>query len=277
MPFPKKSVLITGCSSGIGYHCAHALRDAGFHVLATARDEADVARLAKEGFDAERLNLDDSASIDRAVAWCRTLTNDRLYALFNNAAYGQPGAVEDLRRDVLRAQFETNLFGTHELTVKLLPMMIEAGEGRIVQNSSVLGFAALRYRGAYNASKFALEGLSDTLRLELRGTGVDVVILEPGPIRSRFRENALKMFEAHIDRRKSRLASVYEKKLSQLRSSEDAPFTLGPEAVAAALLKALQAPSPKRRYRITTPTKLFYWMKKFFPESWMDSILAKVE
>jgi NAD(P)-dependent dehydrogenase (short-subunit alcohol dehydrogenase family) len=273
----SKNVLITGCSSGIGHHCAHASRKAGYRVLATARKMEDVARLRSEGFEAYRLDLDDPDSIEKAVAWVREATGGRLYALFNNAAYGQPGAVEDLSREVLRAQFETNLFGTHELTVKLLPMMIGAKEGRIVQNSSVLGFAAMRWRGAYNASKFALEGLSDTLRLELAGTGVHVSIIEPGPIRSRFRANALQKFLENIDRGGSRLSKLYEKKLRQLRSDEEAPFTLGPEAVAKALLHALESPRPKIRYRVTFPTSLFHWLGKILPDRAMDGLLRRVE
>ncbi|SFP54457.1 SDR family NAD(P)-dependent oxidoreductase [Hydrogenimonas thermophila] len=275
----KKSryILITGCSSGIGYKSAHILKNLGYTVIATARKDDDVKRLQEEGFIALKLDLDDSSSIDSTVKQVKEITNSRLYALFNNAAYGQPGAVEDLSREVLKAQFETNLFGTHELTVKLLPMMIEAGEGRIIQNSSVLGFAAMRYRGAYNASKFALEGLSDTLRLELEGTGVYISIIEPGPIRSKFRANALKKFLENIDRKNSRLSKVYEKKLAQLQSSEDAPFTLDPDAVAKALLHALESNSPKVRYKVTVPTHLFYWLKKFLPEKVMDFILRKVE
>ncbi|WP_456380473.1 SDR family NAD(P)-dependent oxidoreductase [Hydrogenimonas sp.] len=273
----SRNVLITGCSSGIGYHCAHAMKRAGYRVLATAREERDVFRLQKEGFDAFELDLDRSESIDRAVEWVEQVTERRLYALFNNGAYGQPGAVEDLSREVLRAQFETNLFGTHELTVKLLPMMIEAKEGRIVQNSSVLGFTAMRWRGAYNAGKFALEGLSDTLRLELEGTGVYVSIIQPGPIRSRFRSNALEKFLTNIDREHSRFSKLYEKKLRQLRSDEDAPFTLGPEAVAKALLHALESPRPRTRYRVTFPTSLFFWLGKILPDRAMDTILRRVE
>ncbi|WP_457597188.1 SDR family NAD(P)-dependent oxidoreductase [Hydrogenimonas sp.] len=271
----RKIVLITGCSSGIGYACAHACREAGYRVLTTARKPVDIDRLRKEGFEAHYLELADSASIDALVAWVQEVGG--LYALFNNAAYGQPGAVEDLRREVLEAQFASNLFGTHELTVKLLPIMIEAGEGRIVQNSSVLGFAAMRYRGAYNASKFALEGLSDTLRLELEGTGVFVSIIEPGPIRSRFRHNALEKFLENIDRSHSRFAEKYEEKLEALRSEADVPFTLGPEAVAKALLHALRSTRPKIRYRVTVPTVLFYWLKKCLPESAMDALLRRVE
>jgi short-subunit dehydrogenase len=273
----SRYILITGCSSGIGYESAHILKNSGYTVIATARKDDDVKRLQEEGFIVLQLDLDDSSSIDNVVEQVKKITNSRLYALFNNAAYGQPGAVEDLSRDVLKAQFETNLFGTHELTVKILPMMIEAGEGRVIQNSSVLGFTAMRYRGAYNASKFALEGLSDTLRLELEGTGVYVSIIEPGPIRSRFRSNALKKFLENIDRKNSRLSKIYDKKLKQLQSSDDAPFTLGAEAVAKALLHALNSKNPKIRYRVTFPTHLFYWLKKLLPEKIMDYILRKVE
>ena len=273
----KRYILVTGASSGIGYHSLFALRDSGFSVIASVRKTEDVKRLEKEGFASVRIDLDDSDSITEGVEEVKQICGGRLYGLFNNGAFGQPGAVEDLSREVLRAQFETNLFGTHELTVKLLPMMIEAGEGRIVQNSSVLGFAALRYRGAYNASKFALEGLSDTLRLELEGTGVYVSIIEPGPIRSSFRKNALKKFLENIDYKNSRLKDRYEDKLKQLESSEDAPFTLGPEAVAKALLHALESPKPKIRYRVTFPTHLFFWLKKLLSDSLMDRILKRVE
>ncbi|WP_456451088.1 SDR family NAD(P)-dependent oxidoreductase [Hydrogenimonas sp.] len=274
----RKSLFITGCSEGgIGHTCALMARDAGFRVLATARRREEVAKLAKEGFEAQLLDLDESASIDAAVAWAKARTGGKLYALFNNAAYGQPGAVEDLSREVLRAQFETNLFGTHELTVKLLPLLLAHGDARLVQNSSLLGFVALRYRGAYNASKFALEGLTDTLRLELEGTGVKVSIIEPGPIRSRFRRNALEKFLANIDRRHSRLAKAYEAKLEALRKDDDAPFTLGPEAVGKALLHALKSPRPKVRYRVTVPTHLFYWLGRCLPSRWMDGVLRRVE
>ncbi len=273
----KRYILVTGASTGIGYHSLFSLRDSGFSVIASARKLEDVKRLEKEGFISVRIDLDDSDSITRGIEEVKQICGSRLYGLFNNGAFGQPGAVEDLSREVLRAQFETNLFGTHELTVKLLPMMIEAGEGRIVQNSSVLGFAALRYRGAYNASKFALEGLSDTLRLELEGTGVYVSIIEPGPIRSSFRKNALKKFLENIDYKNSRLADRYKDKLKQLESSEDAPFTLGPEAVSKALLHALESPKPKIRYRVTFPTNLFFWLKKLLSDSLMDRILKRVE
>ena len=182
------SILITGCSSGIGYHCAHGLAKRGWQVIASARGQDDVDQLAQEGLTAIRLDLDSSRSIHEGVERTLELTGGRLDALFNNGAYGQPGAVEDLSRAVLRAQLETNLLGCHELTCQVIPVMRRQGHGRIVQNSSILGFIPLPYRGAYVASKYALEGLTDTLRLELRGTGIRISLIEPGPILSRFRE-----------------------------------------------------------------------------------------
>ena len=193
------SVLVTGCSSGIGHAAAHALVRRGWRVFATARQRGDVARLGDEGLEALPLDLACSESIAACVAEVLDRTDGRLDALFNNGAYGQPGAVEDLSRAVLRAQLETNLLGTHELTTRVIPAMREQGGGRIVQNSSVLGFAALPYRGAYVCSKYALEGLTDTLRQELYGTGIHVSLIEPGPIISRFRENAYRAFLANID------------------------------------------------------------------------------
>jgi len=273
-----QTLFITGCTpGGIGYACAHVAKAAGYRVLATARKRADTARLKAEGFEAFCLDLDDSNTIDAAVAWVKEVTGGKLYALFNNAAYGQPGAVEDLSRETLRAQFETNLFGTHELTVKLLPLLLAHGSARIVQNSSMLGYAAMRYRGAYNASKYALEALSDTLRMELADTDVKVVLIEPGPIHSRFRQNALRKFLEHIDIKSARLAPVYEKKLEALKSERDIPYTLGPEAVAKVLLKALNDPNPKIRYRVTLPAHFFYGAKRLFSDRMFDRLMRWVE
>jgi short-subunit dehydrogenase len=272
----KKSILITGCSSGIGYYCAHALQKEGYHVIATARKTEDVARLKDEGLDSFVLDLNDSETIRKVPDELKKYT-DSLYALFNNGAYGQPGAVEDLSRDVLRAQFETNLFGTHELTATILPMMRKQGFGRIIQNSSVLGFISLRFRGAYNASKYALEGLSDTMRLELSDTDIYVSLIEPGPIRSDFRKNALQKFLENINRDASPFKEEYHKKLDALQSDKDAPFTLGSEAVYQALLHALESKRPKARYRVTTPTSFFWWCRRMLPTAWLDKILRKVE
>lgn len=270
-----QTILITGCSSGIGYTCAHGLKKLGYDVFATCRKEEDVARLNKEGLNAFRLDLCDSQSLHVALAWMLSLTNGRIDVLFNNAAYGQPGAVEDLRREVLREQFETNVFGTLELSNLVLPYMRAQKSGRIIFNSSILGFAAMSYRGAYNASKFAIEGFADTMRLELKGSGVEVVLIEPGPIRSAFRKNALAKFLRNIDQERSAHKDVYAKTLERLQKTGDAPFTLGAEAVLKVLVCALESKHPKARYGVTFPTKLFALLKRLLPTCMMDVIARK--
>ena len=270
-----QTILITGCSSGIGYTCAHGLKKLGYDVFATCRKEEDVARLKKEGLNAFRLDLCDSQSLHVALAWMLSQTSGRIDVLFNNAAYGQPGAVEDLRREVLREQFETNVFGTLELSNLVLPYMRAQKSGRIVFNSSILGFAAMSYRGAYNASKFAIEGFADTMRLELKGSGVEVVLIEPGPIRSAFRKNALAKFLRNIDQERSAHKDVYAKTLGRLQKTGDAPFTLGAEAVLKVLVCAVESKHPKARYGVTFPTKLFALLKRILPTCMMDVIARK--
>lgn len=272
----SKSILITGCSSGIGYTCAHELQRLGYNVFATCRKEADVERLKSEGINAFKLDLCDTKSMEEALFWMLAQTNGRIDVLFNNAAYGQPGAVEDLKKEVLREQFETNVFGTQELTNLVIPYMRKQKSGRIIYNSSILGFVAMSYRGAYNASKFAIEGLADTLRLELYKSGVEVVLIEPGPIRSDFRKNALAKFLEHIDQKNSAHVEVYAKTLARLQKSGDAPFTLGSGAVLEVLIHAIEAKNPKARYGVTFPTKLFAWLKRFLPTSFMDILARKV-
>ncbi|MEW5788506.1 MAG: SDR family NAD(P)-dependent oxidoreductase [Pseudomonadota bacterium] len=271
-----KSVLITGCSSGIGAAAARALHQQGWRVFATARKDEDVDRLKAEGLDSLVLDLDDSASIRNAVAAVLEQTGGGLDALFHNGGFGQVGAVEDLTRDALRAQFETNLFGWVELTNLVVPAMRRQGHGRIVFNSSVLGYAAFPYRGAYNAVKFAVEGLADTLRLELAEAGIQVVLIEPGPIVSRFRENCLPHFEQHIDWQHSVHRAQYEGQLARLRQpGPAAPFTLGPEAVVAKLLHALESPYPEARYPVTTPAVAFWWLRRILPVKAMDWVLRR--
>lgn len=269
------SILITGCSSGIGHYCALALRAEGYQVLATARKAEDVAQLKALGLEATELDLDNSASIKAAVEWALSCTGGTLDALFNNGAYGQPGAVEDLSRDVLRAQFETNLFGWVELTNLVIPVMRRQGHGRIIMNSSVLGLAAMKYRGAYNASKFALEGLTDTYRQELSGSGIEMLLIEPGPITSAFRQHALEAFKRNIDYSNSAHADIYTGVLKRLESSgeEGSAFTLGPEAVYKALKHALESRRPKARYYVTTPTYLLGFLRRILPTRWLDRIL----
>lgn len=271
----RQCILITGCSSGIGYTCAHGLKKLGYHVFATCRQDKDVVRLQREGLDAFKLDLCDSGSIHAALAWMLSQTNGHIDVLFNNGAYGQPGAVEDLKRDVLREQFETNVFGTLELTNLVIPYMRKQKSGRIIFNSSILGLVAMSYRGAYNASKFAIEGFADTMRLELKGSGIKVVLIEPGPIRSAFRKNALAKFQANIDQEHSAHKETYAKTLERLQKTGDTPFTLGAEAVLEALVYAIEDRTPKARYAVTLPTKLFSWLKRFLPTSWMDKIAYK--
>ncbi len=273
----KDSILITGCSTGIGRVTAKGLRERGYHVFATARKDSDVDELRKEGFDAFQLDLADSASIRNAVTWVFEQTGGTLDALFNNGAFGQAGAVEDLSREVLRNQFETNLFGTHELTNLVLPKMREQGHGRILYNSSVLGLVALSFRGAYNATKFALEGLADTLRMELHDTGIHIVLIEPGPILSQFRKNALYLYKQNIDRENSPFAELY-KVMEKRLAIEDAavPFTLPAEAVLDKVILALESPRPKIRYFITFPTYLFAFLRRILPGRTLDWFLRRI-
>jgi NAD(P)-dependent dehydrogenase (short-subunit alcohol dehydrogenase family) len=271
-----KSVLITGCSSGIGAAAARALHARGWRVFATARKATDVERLKAEGLESLALDLDDSAGIRAAVDEVLARTGGRLDALFNNGGFGQVGAVEDLTRDALREQFETNLFGWVELTNRVIPAMRAQGHGRIVMNSSVLGYAAFAYRGAYNAVKFAVEGITDTLRQELHGTGIHVALIEPGPIITRFRENCLPHFEKHIDWQDSVHRAQYESQMARLNApGPAAPFTLGPEAVVDKLLHALESPFPKARYPVTVPAVAFWWLKRFLSVGAMDWVLMR--
>ena len=269
-----RAVLITGCSSGIGMHVAVGLDARGYRVFASARSESDVTRLGEEGFEAVRLDLRDTASIREALDTVLARTGGKLYGLFNNGGYGQPGAVEDVPTDVLRAQFETNFFGWHELTCRVLPIMRRQGYGRIIQNSSVLGFVALKWRGAYNASKFALEGLTDTLRMELRGSGIHVSLIEPGPIESRFRENAYEAFKENIDAENSPHREAYRRVEARLATGDEPqPFTLSGEAVLEKVVHALESRRPKPRYYVTVPTYALGILRRILPTRWLDMAL----
>ena len=274
--FADKAILITGCSTGIGYCVARGLQARGYRVFATARRPESVEALQAEGLESLLLDLDDSSSINRAVDEILQRTGGKLYAVFNNGAFGLPGAVEDLSRDAIRAQFETNFFGWLELTNLLLPVMRKQGYGRIIQNSSVLGFVAMPYRGAYNASKYAVEGLSDTLRLELHDTDIHVVLVEPGPILSNFRANALKALQKYIDIEHSVHRERYQAVLERLTKEGPAvPFTLPPEAVLEKVIRALEARTPKARYYVTFPTGLFAWLKRLLPTKTLDRLLRQ--
>lgn len=270
-------ILITGCSSGIGFDAAVSLKDRGYNVIASVKNGADTDALKERGIQhVIELDLRDSESISRAVDYAKEVSDGNISALFNNGAYGQPGAVEDLSRDTLRAQFETNLFGVQELTNLLLPTFLDQPDARIVNCSSVLGMVAMPFRGAYNASKFALEGLTDTLRLELRETSVKVVIIEPGPILTRFRQNALQALEDNIDISASRHQLDYEKSLARLKKQGAAmPFTLGPEAVTKKLVRALESNRPKPRYYVTVPTYFMALCRRILSNRMLDNLLAR--
>ena len=272
----QKTVLITGCSSGIGHCLALGLHARGYRVFASVKQEKDVAALRAAGLESLVLDLRSPDSIRAAVDAVLARTEGQLYALINNGAYGQPGAVEDLTREALRLQFETNLFGTQELTNRVLPVMRARNEGRIVQISSLLGIVCMGYRGAYNASKFALEALSDTMRLELRGTNIYISLVEPGPIISRFRDNAYQAYKTHIDKTHSAHRDYYERVERRLGGTKPLPFTLPPEAVLEKVIHALETHRPKLRYPVTFPSHLFTWLRRFLPGRTLDRIMAKV-
>ncbi len=269
-----RHILITGCSSGIGLESACILRERGYGVFASARRQEDVARLVDEGFAAVQLDVACSGSIETALNTVLGQSGGALYALFNNAGYGVPGAVEDLSRDALREQFETNLFGPFELIGRVMPVMRRQGFGRIIQNSSVLGFAAASFRGAYNGSKFAMEGMSDTMRLELAGSNIHISLIEPGPITSRFRQNSYKAFQRHIKPDTSCHKAVYEQMEKRFQQEGAVfPFTLPASAVVDKLIHALESPRPRARYYVTVPTYLLGYLKRVLPTFVMDRII----
>jgi len=273
----KRSVLITGCSSGIGECVAFGLHERGYRVFASVRNADDRAAFQQAGIECLVLDYADPATIRSAVEQVLEQTSGRLYALFNNGAYGQPGACEDLSREAMRQQFETNVFGWMELTNLLIPVMRAQGYGRIIQNSSILGFVAMPMRGAYNACKFAIEGFSDTLRLELAGTDIHVSLIEPGPVESRFRANAYRAFQQHIEVENSVHRERYQKMIERFETSGKVqPFTLPPEAVLKPVVHALESRQPKTRYPVTFPTYLFAWLKRVLSDRMLDRILRRV-
>jgi NAD(P)-dependent dehydrogenase (short-subunit alcohol dehydrogenase family) len=272
-----RSVLITGCSSGIGLDAAHGLRARGWHVFATCRQEADCERLRQEGFDSFTLDYANEASIASAVATVLGRTGGTLDALYNNGAFACPGAAEDLPRGALREIFEVNLFGYHDLTRRVIPVMRAQGHGRIVNCSSVLGLVGMRWRAAYVSTKFALEGLTDVLRVEMRGTGVHVALIEPGPIPTRIRENSIPHFERWIDWENSSRADEYRGLLHRLYEPKQGPdrFELPCSAVTAKLVHALESPRPRGRYYVTNATYIMGLARRILPTSALDWLIAK--
>lgn len=278
MTAAKKTILITGCSSGIGYDSALRFKEMGWQVLATCRKAEDVKRLQQEGFESFIIDYEDEATIHQGFDEAMKRADGKIDVLFNNGAYGIPCAVEDLPTDALRQIFEANFFGWHTLTRLVTPSMIARGNGRIIQNSSVLGFAGLKMRGAYNATKFALEGLTDTMRIELDGTGVELVLVEPGPIRTKIRENSYGQFKKWITWKGTRQEKMYKHILIPRLEAVNPPkdrFELMPDAVTDAVVHAATAEQPRIRYRITTATKAMAILKRITTSRGFDRIAKK--
>ena len=272
----QKTILITGCSSGIGYDAAHGLREAGWRVFASCRKAEDCDRLKAQGFDAPQIDLADPESIRRGLAEVLATTGGTLDALYNNAAFACPGAVEDLPAGALREIFETNLFGTHDLTREVIKVMRAQGHGRIINCSSVLGLVGLSWRGAYVSTKFALEGLTDVLRIEMRDTPIKIILIEPGPITSKIRANAIPHFEKWIDTANSARAAQYETLKSRLyEDTGPDTFELPASAVTQKILHALTSANPKPRYYVTTPTYLMGNLRRLLPTRLLDWVIAK--
>ena len=271
-----KNILITGCSTGIGWHCALRLKQDGWQVFATARTQEDIVRLENEGLRGVILDYCDEKSIHSAFKKVMKECDGKLDALFNNGAYGQPGAVEDLTTNALRQQFDANFFGWHELTNLVVRVMRKQGHGRIVHCSSVLGFVPMAWRGAYNASKYALEGLATTMRLELHGSGVHVSLIEPGPITSKFTHNGLQHFTDKVDIENSVHREAYKKQLERLQSGGGVDkFRLGPEAVYKKLKHSLNADKPKAHYLVTVPTYVMAIARRIMPHFMLERMLLK--
>ena len=271
----SRTILITGCSSGIGYASAKMLKERGWRVFATVRKDGDLVRLEGEGFEVLRLDYTEPVTISECLAEVADRTGGKLFGLFNNGAYGQPGALEDISRAALTAQFEANVFGWHELTRGCLKLMRANGSGRVINNSSILGLTAMKWRGAYCASKFAIEAMSDTLRLELRGTGIHVSLIEPGPISTRFVEHALEAFRRNIDEDSSHYREAYVRQRQRLDGGGARRFKLPPEAVARKLVHALESRKPKRRYYVTVPTYVMAWARRLLPPPVLDRFVDK--
>jgi NAD(P)-dependent dehydrogenase (short-subunit alcohol dehydrogenase family) len=276
MDSPPRSILITGCSSGIGLASARMLKAHGWRVFATARAPDDVEKLKAEGFEAFRLDYRDPVSIETGLDSLLRRTDGALDALFNNGGYAQAGALEDIPTDLVREQFETNVFGWHELTRRIIPVMRRQGAGRLVFCSSILGFMGVRYRGAYVASKYAIEGMADSLRAELHGTGIRVILIEPGPIESNFRRTALNQIDLTIDVDTSFHRDDYRRSLARRPDGvSSSPFRKRPDAVAKVLLRALESRVPAARYRVTVPTRVAWYLRRLLPTRAMDWIVRK--
>jgi NAD(P)-dependent dehydrogenase (short-subunit alcohol dehydrogenase family) len=275
----QKTILITGCSSGIGLDCAQTLHAMGWLVFASCRKQEDCDRLTALGLDAPRLDHADAQSITETIAHITQKTGGTLDAVFNNGAFAIPGAVEDLPTDALRSIYETNVFGYHEVVRQVLPIMRAQGHGRVLNCSSVLGLVVLPWRGAYNSTKFALEALTDTLRIEMRDTNIKVILIEPGPIGTKIRENSIPHFEKWVDWKNSPRKAQYETGLiKRLYTPSKGPdtFELPASAVTAKVINALESPNPDPRYYVTTATYLMGFFRRIFSTRALDWIIIRL-
>lgn len=274
MNFHNSNILITGCSSGIGFQTALYLHKKGYKVFATARKEEDVLKLKDLGLTTFLLDVTKKETITSTLNEILKLTNGTLDVVFNNAGYGQPGALEDVSTEVLKEQFDTNVFGLHELTIQVLKIMKNQAYGTIIQHSSVLGIISLKLRGSYNASKYAIEGLTDTLRLELKDTNINVTLLNTGPITSNFRKNAMQKTVDNIDIKNSRFKDAYHKSMCANKSA--VPFNLEAIEVSKVVEKIITSKKVHPRYYITKATYILGFAKRILSTSKLDFILNKL-
>lgn len=272
-----RSILITGCSSGLGYDAAHGLRARGWRVFASCRKPEDCARLQAEGFESPLIDYADINTIYNGLSEVLEATGGTLDALYNNGAHGCPGAVEDLSGAALQANFAVNLFGYQDLTRAVIPVMRAQGHGRIINCSSVLGLVGLKWRGSYVATKYALEGLTDVLRIEMRDTPIHIILIEPGPITSDIRKNAIPHFEKWIDWENSARAEQYEQLRERLYTDSGPDrFELPASAVTRKLVHALESKRPRARYYVTVPTYLIGTLRRILPTKLLDLVLSRI-
>lgn len=272
----KKTILITGCSSGIGLDAAQTLQKRGYQVIASCRKKEDQQHLIALGLDTVLLDVNDSNSINTAFAEVLTKTGGRLDVLINNAGYGQVGALEDISRETLRQQFETNVFGLMELSALAIPLMRQQGQGRIINISSILGIISMPFRGAYNASKYAVEGISDTLRMELKSSGINVITIEPGPIESRFRDNCVESTLTALHPDKSHFNAQYTKLIeSHKQTGSNSYFTKTPQAVIDKLIHAIESKRPRAKYPVTFPAHFMIFLKRILSTKMLDRFLLR--
>ncbi|CAA6822326.1 MAG: Putative NAD(P)-dependent oxidoreductase EC-YbbO [uncultured Sulfurovum sp.] len=269
-----QNIVITGCSTGIGLATAEYLKEQGYKVYPTVKNEKDLAFLKQMGFNnVMKLDVRKSTEISEVI---NTVLNEdgKIDCWFNNAGFGQAGAVEDIQTAILKEQFETNVFGLHECTRQIIPIMRKQGHGKIIQHSSVLGLISLFGRGAYNASKYAIEGLTDTLRLELKDSNIYPVLLNTGPITSSFRKTAMQKLEKNVAIHDSIFSDYYAKNLSAEKSK--VPFNEEAISVAKVVHKIILANKPKPRYYITKATYLLGYAKRILSTSVLDYLLKKI-